>query len=87
LETLTAGVVRGELLILGKSVIRHTQASPGDEKVKPPAMKPVRSATIIKLIFAFLVGALAAVATYELVRSPQFDLNVDRGSDSLGPIF
>ncbi|MGA9722017.1 MAG: hypothetical protein WBQ86_06175 [Candidatus Binatus sp.] len=48
---------------------------------------PMRSSTIVKLIVALLVGALAAVATYRLVRSPQLDHKVDRGNDSPGPLF
>ena len=45
------------------------------------------SATVIKLIFAFLVGTLAALAAYELVKSPRLDCKVDCGRGSPGPLF
>jgi len=50
-------------------------------------MKLVRSETVVKLILALLVGTLAALATYELIKSPRFDRNVDRRIDSPGPLF
>src|SRR5437899_2588562 len=41
--------------------------------------KRVRSATVIKSIFALLVGTLAAVAAHELVNNPRLDCTVNCG--------
>jgi hypothetical protein len=53
----------------------------------PSGTKAMRRATIVMLIFAILVGIVAAVATYHLITSSQLDHKVDHGSDSPGPLF
>ena len=68
-----------------KSRVQHIGRWPRASRTD--ILGPMRSATIVKLIVALLVGALAAVATYRLVRSPQLDHKVDRGNDSPGPLF
>jgi hypothetical protein len=47
----------------------------------------MRTATIIKLIFAILVGIAAAIATYDFVTNPHADHGANRNSDSPGPLF
>jgi hypothetical protein len=43
-------------------------------------------ATVIKLIFAFLMGALAVLAVHELANDPRLTCKVDCGRDtSPGP--
>jgi hypothetical protein len=47
----------------------------------------MRAGTIVKLIVALVVGVLAALAAYDLVKNPVDCSKVACGRDSPGPLF
>ncbi len=47
----------------------------------------MRATVIVKLTIAVLVGLLAALATYDLIKSPVDCSKVACGRDSPGPLF
>jgi hypothetical protein len=47
----------------------------------------MRAATVVKLIVALLVGVMAALATFDLVKNPVDCSKVACGRDSPGPLF